>query len=55
MTAEQTRAIRELREQGYAITIFNPEELQGADPRRVQDQLVTEGWQVIDILKPQEG
>ena len=35
---------------GYAVVIFTPEELRGADPGHVQDRLVELGWDVIDTL-----
>jgi hypothetical protein len=42
---------------GYAVVIFTPEELRGANPEHVQDRLVELGWDVIDTLatKPREG
>jgi hypothetical protein len=42
---------------GYAVVIFTPEELRGADPGHVQDRLVELGWDVIDVLatEPREG
>jgi hypothetical protein len=35
---------------GYAVVIFTPEELRGANPEHVQDRLVELGWDVIDTL-----
>ena len=42
---------------GYAVVIFTPEELRGANPHHVQDRLVELGWDVIDTLatEPREG
>jgi hypothetical protein len=42
---------------GYAVVIFTPEELRGANPDHVQDRLVELGWDVIDTLatKSREG
>lgn len=54
MTQEHMEAIRELRDLGYAICIFNPEELKGAVPRKVEDELVSAGWDIIDSLVEDE-
>ena len=43
--------IEELRAKGYAVVIFNPDELDGADPEKVQDYLVGSGWTIISELK----
>ncbi len=45
--------IKQLREAGYVVIVFNPEELEGANPRHVQDRLVEMGWDVIQALAPQ--
>lgn len=47
-----TRHAADARAQGYAIVIFTPEELAGANVNRVQDRLVELGWDVIADLKP---
>ena len=54
MTDEAVRAIRALRDSGYAVCIFNPEELRGAKPHKVEDELVSAGWEVIDTLATEE-
>lgn len=41
------KTIEQLREDGYAVVIFTPEELSGADPERVEDCLVEAGWDII--------
>lgn len=53
MTGEQHEyeALKRLRKEGYAIVVFNPGELAGADPSRVEERLVELGWDVIDALK----
>ena len=50
MSEEQMRVIRELRHEGYAVTIWTPEELGEADPSRVQDRLSELGHEVIEDL-----
>ena len=42
-------SIDELRDAGYAIVIFTPEELEGADPDKVEENLVSTGWDIISI------
>lgn len=42
---------RTLRDQGYAVAIFNPDELEGVDPRRLEDRLVHEGNEAIPMLR----
>ena len=44
------KSIRQLREEGFAVVIFDPEELQGASPKRVQDALVEYGGDAIESL-----
>lgn len=43
-------AIQSLREKGYAITIWNPEELRGANPTYVEERQMEDGWDIISIL-----
>lgn len=51
MNNQQTKALRELRDQGYAIVVFNPEELGGAYADDVESRLVELGWEVIETLQ----
>ena len=51
MTDEQLRVIRELRASGCAVIVWNPEELQGVDPRDVEDRSVETGHEVIETLR----
>lgn len=37
------RSVRKLREMGYAITIFSPDEMPGVDPRDVQNAMLESG------------
>jgi len=46
-------SVEALRAAGFAVVIFNPEELSGALPDRVCDRLIETGWDVINILKNQ--
>ena len=51
MNAEQQKIIDELREQGYAVTIFTPEELGDVSADSVEDDMVSSGWNTINELK----
>ncbi len=48
MNENERNAIKSLREKGYAVCVFSPEELRGANVDDVEDGLVTAGWDVID-------
>lgn len=48
MTPEQVKAISQLRDDGYAVAIFTPEELDGADADRIEDLMVERGWNAIE-------
>lgn len=51
LTTDEIRQIRAIRAKGFAVIIWTPGELQGANPNRVQDRLIELGWDVIDTLK----
>ena len=51
VTSEESGVLQGLRHKGYAVVIFDPEELQGVKPRHVEDALVEQAWIVIDALK----
>jgi hypothetical protein len=44
----------DMRKRGFCVTVFTPEELQGANPDQVEDRLVELGWEVIDCLKEED-
>lgn len=46
--------LRALRHRGFAVVIFYPEELNGADPRRVEDRLCELGNDVIHDLASED-
>lgn len=50
MNEEQAQAVRSLRDAGFAVCIFTPDELRGAKPGHVEDRLVERGWDVIDCI-----
>ena len=45
------RIIDQWRDEGFAVIVWSPEELQGASPDRVQDRSIELGWDIIDDLK----
>lgn len=50
MTNEQHQVLAQLRHEGYAVIVWYPEELLGANPHIVEDRCVELGYQVIDDL-----
>lgn len=51
MTPEEIAAIQALRNRGFAVIVWTPEELAGASPNHVEDRSIELGWQVIEDLK----
>ncbi len=47
-------AIEALREQGFAVAVFTPDQLQGIDPEYVEAHLIESGWEVINAFGLQE-
>lgn len=47
--------MKEMFHAGWAVVVWSPEELQGADPGLVQDRLIELGYDVIDCLKENEN
>jgi hypothetical protein len=50
-----SNTVEDLRDAGYCVVVFNPEELEGADPYKVSDFLIERGWDVIEAMKPLES
>jgi hypothetical protein len=51
MTTEQHAVISKLRNSGYAVIIWTPEELLDVDPGQVEDRSIELGHQIIEDLK----
>jgi len=51
MTTAQMDVIRELRNEGYAVIVWTPEELGDASAGRVQDSSIETGYQIIENLQ----
>ena len=49
MKSMHEMTVNELRESGYAVVLFAPSELDGADPERVEDSLTDAAWDIISI------
>lgn len=50
-TPEEQQALNALSSRGYAVIVWSPDELAGADPRKVEDRSVELGWDIIEALK----
>lgn len=50
----RTKTVKELIDEGYAIVLITPEELQGADPIKVEDRLIELSEQVIQSLSKEK-
>lgn len=50
MTPKEWDAVTSMRARGFAICIFNPDELQGAPRKAVEAALCDSGWDAIDAL-----
>lgn len=50
-TSDTVAALQTLRDAGWVVCAFTPEELEGVDASHVEDRLVELGWDVIDSLK----
>lgn len=43
--------IWKMRDEGWAIVAFGPEDLNDVNPSRVEVELISSGWDVINSLK----
>ncbi|SDG91880.1 hypothetical protein SAMN05216466_10651 [Paraburkholderia phenazinium] len=50
MTPEETRLLRALRDRGYVVVLFTPQELGRADPLAVQDAGIERMNAAIELL-----
>lgn len=50
-TDEMLDALQMLRDAGFAVCAFDPEELEGVDPTHVEDRMCATGWDTIEALK----
>lgn len=54
MTQERSKTIQDMRHEGYAVAVWNPDELRGVDPSRVEDRMIEKGGDYIDQISPEE-
>jgi hypothetical protein len=50
MTHEDWAVVKKFRDNGFAIVMFNEEELRGAPQDDVEERLIELGWDVIDAF-----
>ena len=55
MTPEQQNVIHAMRDEGYLVIIWRPEELGDIDVSRVEDVLIERGNGMIEQLQFQQG
>lgn len=51
MTPEQQKTIQTLRDDGYLIIIWTPQELDGIDPSHIENLLIERGSGMIEQLQ----
>ena len=51
MIPDQIKVLQQLSDEGYAVCIWTPEELQGVPPHKVEDNCAELGYHVIEDLK----
>lgn len=52
LSPDEQSAIQRLRDRGFAVVVFNPDELEGGEAEVVETRLVELGWDVIQGLMP---
>lgn len=50
MTDQEFNVIRQLRDKGYAVVSWNPQELRGVDPSHVEDIMIERAYDLIDSM-----
>ncbi len=54
MTKEQTQTLRDLRQAGYAVCVFTPDEMPDSRQRDVEDAMCEGGWRQINFDTPDD-
>lgn len=52
LTPEDVAALRSLRERGFAVCVFNPDEMPHSDQDMVEDAMCEAGWRQINFDTP---
>lgn len=50
MYSEYKESIKELRECGYAVVVFTPDELKGSNHADIEDEMCEAGLHLIDLF-----
>ena len=51
LTQEERDALMTLRDRGFAVAVFTPDELNGVEAKRVEERMIETGWDVISWLE----
>jgi hypothetical protein len=54
MRSDEMKAIKGLRDRGYAVIVWSPVELAGVNPVKVEDRSIELGYEVIEDLSTVE-
>jgi len=55
MKYEWCKCIDEMRDEGYAVAVFSPEELGTVSPDDVEKWMVENGWEAINMNQIEDG
>lgn len=55
LSNEEFDLIVKLRDKGFAVVIFTPEELCGAESDFIEERLIELGWDIIDSVKSEDN
>lgn len=50
MTEQDLEMIHQLRQKGYAVAVWDKEELRGVDPSHVEDVMIERAYDLIDSM-----
>ncbi len=53
-TPDWSKTIQDLRHAGHAVVVWQPDELRGVDPTRLEDYTIEKGSDYIDMRSPEE-
>lgn len=51
LTDDEVEVLKGLTDRGFAVIVFTPDELKEASPKRVEEALISEAWDVIELLQ----
>ena len=50
ITKQECAMIRKLQQKGFAVIVWNPDELNGVDPTDIEDHSINKGWEYIEMF-----